>query len=486
MKKIAFLICLTFIFTFIVGCSGDTETPVAKNETAVGLTASDIYNTDYLPEYNLGDRNFNILTWGYPDGIRGQDLGNFFDANEENGDPINDAIYLRNMTVTERFNFKMNVMFFNNADYTTKLNNTIMANDKEFDLFVMHTAQNTQIALKGNMVINWNDIRCVDLSKPWWNQSIRELIDINGFLPVMVSDYLYSSLVITYAMIYSKNMLENYKLESIYKMVDDSRWTFDNFNIMVKPLTMDLNGDGIMDNNDQYGYSTNLSTHLVALSYGSGIRSISLDKNGIPNLSLYSEKSVKFVEKLYDMFYTDKIIYTCQNNVICPISWDADQVFIQAIYMTDLAFYRMPDADFGVIPFPKWDESQAQYHTFTDGMGGVLAIPVYTDDPEMVGAIVEALSAESRRTLLPAYYDRTLNTKFVRDEESTRMLDIIFAGRVYDFGYVYRNPTDLITSYIQTLITEKNKNLTSYYESKKDMWTEWFNDIYEIYMEIST
>ncbi|MBR5681360.1 MAG: hypothetical protein IKX19_11975, partial [Clostridia bacterium] len=51
--------------------------------------------------------------------------------------------------------------------------------------------------------------------------------------------------------------------------------------------------------------------------------------------------------------------------------------------------------------------------------------------------ITEALAYESLYTLTPAYYEQTLQNKVSRDEESARMLDLIFATRTYDFGWYF-------------------------------------------------
>ena len=41
------------------------------------------------------------------------------------------------------------------------------------------------------------------------------------------------------------------------------------------------------------------------------------------------------------------------------------------------------------------------------------------------------------KRVIPAYYDVQLKTKIARDDESSEMLDIIFAGRKYDLGSIY-------------------------------------------------
>ena len=61
-------------------------------------------------------------------------------------------------------------------------------------------------------------------------------------------------------------------------------------------------------------------------------------------------------------------------------------------------------------------------------------------DAEFAGAILEAMQSESYYTLVPAYFDVALDSKFFRDEESREMLGIILSNRAYpldilkDFG----------------------------------------------------
>ena len=51
-------------------------------------------------------------------------------------------------------------------------------------------------------------------------------------------------------------------------------------------------------------------------------------------------------------------------------------------------------------------------------------MPTNASDPERTEIILEALSAESRYTVQPAYYDISLKGKYIRDEECADMLDI--------------------------------------------------------------
>ncbi len=114
------------------------------------------------------------------------------------------------------------------------------------------------------------------------------------------------------------------------------------------------------------------------------------------------------------------------------------------------------------MPYPKWDENQQNYHTMADGFHTALAIPKTCRDTDFVGRIVEALSAESWKTVTPTFYEIALKTRYLRDSESKEVLDIIIDGRVFDFGYVY----DGFQGYsftIQRMMQSKNNNFTSEY-----------------------
>ena len=48
--------------------------------------------------------------------------------------------------------------------------------------------------------------------------------------------------------------------------------------------------------------------------------------------------------------------------------------------------------------------------------------------------IKEALAVESLNLVYPAYYDNALKNRYIRDEESLRMLDLIMNTTVLDLG----------------------------------------------------
>jgi len=90
-----------------------------------------------------------------------------------------------------------------------------------------------------------------------------------------------------------------------------------------------------------------------------------------------------------------------------------------------------------------------------------MAIPNFHDDESLAraGFMLEAISAESRYTVIPAYYDIQLTTQIARDEESSEMLDIIFSTTVWDTGEIY-NWGDLSWQLL-TMIDAENRDIVS-------------------------
>ena len=121
---------------------------------------------------------------------------------------------------------------------------------------------------------------------------------------------------------------------------------------------------------------------------------------------------------------TDSIFLT--GNVLLTGGWLAN---------TDT--YRELRFNYGVLPYPKYDESQESYKTTVLNNHSVVAIPVDSKDRERAAAVCEALAYESWNSVTPAYFETALKVKYARDNDSAQMFDIIREGVSFDFGYIY-------------------------------------------------
>jgi hypothetical protein len=97
-----------------------------------------------------------------------------------------------------------------------------------------------------------------------------------------------------------------------------------------------------------------------------------------------------------------------------------------------------------------------------DGFHTVLAVPKTCKDTAYVGTIVEALSAETWKTVTPTFYEIALKTRYLRDAESKQVLDLVINGRTFDFGYIYDGFQGFSFT-LQRMMSAGNNNFESQY-----------------------
>ena len=81
---------------------------------------------------------------------------------------------------------------------------------------------------------------------------------------------------------------------------------------------------------------------------------------------------------------------------------------------------------------------------------------------------MELLAWESGNEVIPAFYDLVLAGKLARDEDSVRMLDIIFDTVAYEVGGSYfgfdAGVNDLFYSLPRLAVDQKSSDFSSYYK----------------------
>jgi hypothetical protein len=195
---------------------------------------------------------------------------------------------------------------------------------------------------------------------------------------------------------------------------------------------------------DRFGVILQSDTDLSFLVSG-GEKIASKDENDLPIITFGSERSHRIMDAVSRLmldeenvvqlhrYYGQFGIYDEQVKMM-----EEDRALFSWIRMRMVERLRGMETDFGILPLPKLDSAQPHYITHMNPHTGAgIAIPATAGDLERTGMILEDLAAESRYTLQPAYYELNLQGKFMRDEESREMLDIILANTAYDIGYIY-------------------------------------------------
>jgi hypothetical protein len=119
------------------------------------------------------------------------------------------------------------------------------------------------------------------------------------------------------------------------------------------------------------------------------------------------------------------------------------------------------ETDFGILPYPKLTETQPNYYSRIEGASAA-TVPITADGAglERTSVILEAMASASLREVIPAYYDVVLSVRAARDVESSEMLDIIFASRIFDLGDGLWFP-DVRSGIFQPMFSSNNRDIVS-------------------------
>ena len=443
----------------LVSC-GQTSGPTNQDTGTVTSEAADTsaqISEVTFPDIKYNDEEIVFLTEENSyDAYTSQEIY----SEEMNGSLINDAVFTRNMKVEEQFGVKIVEEKLQNASAVAS--NAILAGDDIYDVVMPYLNNSLGNALQG-LYIDLYSVDYLQLDNPWWDQRANEYLTFGGKLYFSTGDISILDNECTMVLFFNKQLIEEYNLDNPYELVKDGSWTLDRLFKMSSEVMADLNGDGqLTSSDDRFGlFSASNVPH--SMFFGTGERITDTASDGTLELVMYNERSAEIVPYIIENCVADHVMPT--NDFFMSVSaFMESRLLIAGWALTDINSIRDSKFDFGILPYPKYDESQDGYYSLiSTGLVPGLSIPVTNNEPEKAGLICEAMAYYSVDTLTAAYYDNALNTRYIRDEESGDMLDIIFASRAYDIGYIY--DVGGLGMLIQNMFAQKNTNFASRYAS---------------------
>ena len=465
LKKIMFLLIL-FALLGCISCGPDKTEDNSKptgsqNPEEVGQTEEtpkDMFET--LGEKDFGGYEFKFLT--LQAGIN--DTNRFvqeIEVEEETGDTIDDAVYLRNSLMYDKYNVKIKAIPSMNPDGDAR--KAISAGDAAYDMVNLYKGSAMALAAEGRF-INFHDLPTVDFSAPWWSSRCAKGLGVQGKLYNMSGSILISEIDDTLAMIFNKKLATDYEVEDVYALVKQGNWTLDKMNGIVKRISGDLNGDGAFKpKDDLFGYIQDPASMTNNWVFSSDLLNGYVNDAGLYEPNVDIARCQLLVDKLYELLSDKTSAYTGLDLYEGLKYFEDNRIFLYAIILRNIELLRGMDIDFGVLPYPKLDENQKSYLTHVGGASPIMCIPGTNGDLDSTGYILEAMSIASYHMAVPAYYEIALKTKYSRDDDSSEMLDIILESRMYDMSY-YAGSS--LINIIAPIITKADHNFASAYEKQ--------------------
>lgn len=483
-KIICLLLAILIMTTAFLYACGEKKDDGGEKETQSGDTTTggenvpdttpDVLNMaareaikDGLPEADFEQAEFNIYA-------RTEQKDEFIYDEALSGEVVNDAVYKRNLAVEDRFNIKINTItedgnWDKQASFMNKLKNSVQAGDDEFNLVAGYAAYITTVAAQG-FVHNLNSIEHLDFSKPWWSQDIAEELNINGKMFFTTGDIALTMWEFMFAIYFNKTVVKDYNVEDPYQLVRSGKWTIDKLSEICKNVYVDVNGDDKAGKEDLYGYATETGNLVDVFHIAFDNPVTKKGEDGLPYHSIAENgKMAAISDKLYELLWNSKGVIAQGESVVWPENpyrelFMNDRAMFIPEYLGNAKELRNMDSDFGIIPYPKWDESQTNYYTISQDGYSLFSIPVTVKDMKMTGIITEALCAESYKKVIPAFYDVALKSKYSRDVDSVEMIDTIRKGLRFNFGILYTVEAERAFHILRVMMSNKKHDFTSEYE----------------------
>ena len=416
-RLISIILSVLMFAVIFTGCRENggevTTTSPADSTTATPETQrthdDNGYLLDSLPDgLNFGGEKLTFLYWNdapFAD----------FEA-ETSDDKIINAINTRNMTVSDRLGVTFEWIGIpgntsNRESFATTVRGSTETNSGDFDIVSAHSLVGQDLFVQ-DLLADLNEVNYLDFSKPWWPGQLTEAATVGKKLGFASGDISTNMLWYMTVMFYNVSLAETYGIEDLHDVVLSGEWTLEKMETVINNTYKDVNASGIKDVGDTFGLYCPRTT-LDSFLFGSGIRVIDHDENGMPKVSddYGSEKTISLVERLCSMFYDSNDAMTTSS--YNGLNFAAGEYVLYSNYAHNAAnTFKDVAFDMSVLPFPKYDESQENYITTESFSYSIYMIPSDAKNKDMSGAVIEALASSAYRTTTPAIFEMSLKVKY--------------------------------------------------------------------------
>lgn len=471
----------------LASCGGAAQTEDKESSALSGeSSAAETQETgetrarDELAAADFGGRTFSILA---------REETRFEFDTEQDGELVNDAVYNRNKNTEDRFNCKIEYIIEPGAwgskdTYQGLIRNSVMSGD---DTYQVVTGQ-ANIVLPLSVDYLYHDLadsRYIDFEKPYWKDGYTDNAKIDGHLYAVCGDFALTTLTMSNALFFNKSIMDKYGIEYPYQKVMDGKWTLDEFLSIVSDVSEDLNGDGKIDKDDLHGFAA-YNNSINPFNYSTGIEYTRLESDGSRTITFPDEKAVDIYDKVKALCKSDAFIDTQKLDTgfdvesAMAVEFKNGKCLMMGMYLGGVEKLRDMDVDFGILPYPKYDE-KSDYRTSVLRRYTITSVPTTAQEPEQIEMLLEAMASEGYNKIVPAYYDIALKGKYTRDAETVDMLDIISGSSWFDFCDIYFTELGYISDFMSNYVLGSANGLVSSFEKQRKAFEKNLEKLREAY-----
>ena len=489
-RRTALLLAFLMLFSAVVfaSCEKEEQPDTTKNDRwQLSDEPGRPSTPDKLPE--------NLDLEGYEASILYRKQGdwiNYYECEgsivvDENYNNVYSVVYERNKTVEWRLNCKLtwNPTNGGTLDETTAQVKRIIQIQEYYDF--INSTNNTMVANGLNALLcDLGNTMYIDLKQPWWWSEINNILSVdNKSYHYIVGDMNVLNILKMSAFYFNTELVKtmlNKDKEYMYGLVDDKKWTLEQVYTMVKNLykdtTVNPNMTNQRDQGDIFGLVHSNSSETVnqfLLSTKVAKNTYTRDENGMVTLKIKGNEDVIRVAEILK-----KLLFESEGSWKASTGFDDGMIkefsegnyvfFPQRLSAVQTTYMRTMTTDYGILPYPTLDEGDEYISDIQSSATSICvqAVVDLADNLDTVSAIIEALNAEAYRYTTVAVYELALKAKYARDDDASRMIDLIYESANKSFIVEYEGCCNQIIYKIVTTISRNNGDVASTIDSLND------------------
>ena len=453
MKKITRWLCvviaIVLVLPFAVSCSNKaspsnlTPSTTATQDNQNQNDPDNIAPTPIKTDFN--GYEFKVLS-------RLGGMWESFDITASfDGTSVDREVYRRNALLEERYNFIISER--KETNFSNVAQTLGAAQEPEYDMWCFMMNAMVPLVQQGYL-LNLNEVSGLNLDAPYYDQNTREQGSVADYLFFLTGDLLTMDDLSTTCCVFDMNAWKLSNLEqkygSLYNLVDNDLWTFEKFKEIVVDAGHDTDGDGTYD---FYGaFAQNAHIFNLNVAFGNNI----LIKDDVSD-ELYLNRKEKNITDIQNI-----ISFMTSNDVL----WGGEEDFLAGKTLFDLTTVcaciniNSKGIDYGILPNPKRDSEQKEYHSFITTYGSnCITICSTVKDLDTVANIIELASYESMKTVKPELSNYLLGGRIINRPEDSKTLEMVLESKTYELCYLW-NVASLYGTF-QGLMASKSTDVAS-------------------------
>ncbi len=466
-KKILALLLVALMIVSIVACGGgkddDKNNPSGDNGNNGGEDQTEDTLDDFLVSYNPEDTAESYVgdieaTYDFK-GHEFKFLNSapvysmyIYLAPDATGDVLDEACVLRNVMAQEKFNITITEETQPYAEIAAYAQTLIQSGEDVYDAMYIGCQDLTPLVAE-NMFIDLLEVKELNIHNKWWDQPLIERNIVADRLFYATSDMHLMAFEGVWAQYFSEGMMDELGLDYPYQLVMDGKWTMAELDKYTKEAA-NLNGDQSftydVNGSATYGEVSMSGTEKYRL-YAFDTEFVERDDTGRYQFTANTSDKFKTAWETLIGYYgagDGRFVYGNSTDLAedgyFQVFIDDRALFLNA-ELKGATMLREWEGTFGLIPQPKFNEDQERYESTVFSNVLSFCIPNTNEELSRTGIIVDYLTYESYRSLLPRYYDIHVGLKALTQDESRESLALIRGTRGIEIAVPFDWTSELAT-----------------------------------------